>query len=98
MSKQLKAAIVRAVVTAVIAGAWLFLSDVALKMSFRDAGIGAGIVILSNLLTRGAGEGWLDSTRNDSGAATPADVGYVAPNVVRVTTPEASVTPPLGKI
>jgi hypothetical protein len=70
VSDQLKSALIRAAITAVVAAALSFLTGLSQGQTYKAAGISAGIVFFSNVLTRGLGEGYIDT--NTAGKAAAA--------------------------
>jgi hypothetical protein len=61
MSPQLKAALIRGVITAVLAGALAFLTGLQQGQSYKVAAIAGGVQLVYNLIARVGVEGGIDT-------------------------------------
>jgi hypothetical protein len=75
MSEQMKAAIIRALITGLIAAATTALTTWSVTDDTKTIIIAAATAFLGPFITRGLGEGAYDTKRNLEGDVQPSDVG-----------------------
>ena len=71
MSDQLKVALIRGVVTAVLAGALAFLTGLQQGQSYKVALIAGGVQLVYNLIARVGVEGTIDTQAANAPAKAP---------------------------
>jgi hypothetical protein len=76
LTPQLQAALLRALLIALPAGALATLTARSQGGDWQTALIVGGIAFLTPLIVRGVGEGLYDRHRAQSGQVRPSDVGY----------------------
>jgi len=75
ITPQFQAATIRALYGAVLTGGLVAITTYQTTGRGRDAILAGGASFVGYMITRGAAEGFIDSSRQANGRVTPADVG-----------------------